>query len=510
MRIMFCGDQGCNEKIGVVRHNFESFEVSIEEISADHSGLSFRLNLSIDEVAYFWCSEKSKLHGVELLEKMKYFLQRSPSLSQLTGICQTRLDSFATHLRTYFVVSTCSIEQPSGSLSDSSYVVATNSCLRGSDLNNISSSSNIGNSQSCLNVFQPGKGHSIHEGSLSPRLNTFNNSAVGGLPFLGAGYRGILKRSGDINTDLFVSTSLDVTKPFSDMQSSSKNSHFDECVFKQGNDNLDSNLVHLPCLTSPASYLRSLNLHFPLPQLPSLTPCYCWSPPSTSSFQNIPSPSVLPHMVAESLPMPPLSSFSSSSGSLPFLPKESSLEQSHIPIFDFSSIIPGSAYVSMSSSQQIPTFVPYMADPIVHIPVIGVCSSGPGYLVSAGPAITSSLPPCLLPSRASLTEESLVEKNARETLRMLMASTPTDPQYMKVLNTAQENLAKQGSRSGGMLAVTQGVDTIKSDFCLMGFTSLIEPAVSSECGIGIENGEGFNNRNETDVGKEDVKKESES
>lgn len=61
-----------------------------------------------------------------------------------------------------------------------------------------------------------------------------------------------------------------------------------------------------------------------------------------------------------------------------------------------------------------------------------------------------------------------------------------------------------------MLAVTQGVDTIKSDFCLMGFTSLIEPAVSSECGIGIENGEGFNNRNETDVGKEDVKKESES
>lgn len=62
-----------------------------------------------------------------------------------------------------------------------------------------------------------------------------------------------------------------------------------------------------------------------------------------------------------------------------------------------------------------------------------------------------------------------------------------------------------------MVAVTQGVDTIKSDFCLMGFTSsLIEPTVSSECVTHIENGEGFSGRNETDVGKEDVQKESES
>lgn len=70
--------------------------------------------------------------------------------------------------------------------------------------------------------------------------------------------------------------------------------------------------------------------------------------------------------------------------------------------------------------------IPIMCDPIVHIPVIDICSSGQGYLVSAGPTsmIPTSIPP--LP----VENDSLVEKGARETLRLLISgasSTNTAP-----------------------------------------------------------------------------------
>lgn len=55
-----------------------------------------------------------------------------------------------------------------------------------------------------------------------------------------------------------------------------------------------------------------------------------------------------------------------------------------------------------------------MCDSIVHIPVIGICSSGPGYLVSATPT-GPLLHPAL--TNTSIPESSLViENSARETL----------------------------------------------------------------------------------------------
>lgn len=85
-----------------------------------------------------------------------------------------------------------------------------------------------------------------------------------------------------------------------------------------------------------------------------------------------------------------------------------------------------------------------MSDPIVHIPVIDVCSSGQAYLVSAGPAISSAIPP-LLPTRVSplIPEaESLAEKNARETLRRLIDSSPVlvRPQLMSVAPAASNGV----------------------------------------------------------------------
>lgn len=103
---------------------------------------------------------------------------------------------------------------------------------------------------------------------------------------------------------------------------------------------------------------------------------------------------------------------------------------------DLPLIFPLPSFAAKSSAQQIPTFTPFMSDPIVHVPVIDVCSSGcQGYLVSAGPTISSAVPP-LHPGIVSplLPEaESAAEKNARETLRMLMAaSAPATPQLIEV------------------------------------------------------------------------------
>jgi hypothetical protein len=66
-----------------------------------------------------------------------------------------------------------------------------------------------------------------------------------------------------------------------------------------------------------------------------------------------------------------------------------------------------------------------MSDPIVHIPVIDVCSAGQAYLVSCGPSISSTVP--LLPRLKPLLPEgeSLVERSARETLMRLIASAPS-------------------------------------------------------------------------------------
>ena len=70
MHISFTGDDGCTERLAILSNNSGSSEVVIEEISADGSGRSFLIRLPGSQVLYFWCSEKSKPHGLELLEKV--------------------------------------------------------------------------------------------------------------------------------------------------------------------------------------------------------------------------------------------------------------------------------------------------------------------------------------------------------------------------------------------------------------------------------------------------------
>jgi hypothetical protein len=48
----------------------EFSEAAIEEIPDDISGRSFEIRFSQSKVHYYWCAEKSKDHGMELLMKV--------------------------------------------------------------------------------------------------------------------------------------------------------------------------------------------------------------------------------------------------------------------------------------------------------------------------------------------------------------------------------------------------------------------------------------------------------
>lgn len=71
LRISFNGDDGCMERLATSNPGARCSGVEIEEISADKSGRSFLLKNAVGEISYFWCSEKSKLLGCELLRKVR-------------------------------------------------------------------------------------------------------------------------------------------------------------------------------------------------------------------------------------------------------------------------------------------------------------------------------------------------------------------------------------------------------------------------------------------------------
>ncbi|KAF9674637.1 hypothetical protein SADUNF_Sadunf10G0147600 [Salix dunnii] len=103
LRLSFIGDDGNTERLFTLSSKTHCPAVEVHEIPADSSGRSFCLKISDGRVFYFWCSEKSKLLGIELLAKMKDILKRKPTIADLTGISKSRLDCFATHLRAYLV-----------------------------------------------------------------------------------------------------------------------------------------------------------------------------------------------------------------------------------------------------------------------------------------------------------------------------------------------------------------------------------------------------------------------
>lgn len=70
LRLSFIGDDGNTERLFTLSGKTQCAAVEVDEIPADSSGRSFNLKISDGRVFYFWCSEKSKLLGIELVAKV--------------------------------------------------------------------------------------------------------------------------------------------------------------------------------------------------------------------------------------------------------------------------------------------------------------------------------------------------------------------------------------------------------------------------------------------------------
>ncbi|KAK1270235.1 hypothetical protein QJS04_geneDACA007585 [Acorus gramineus] len=454
MRITFSGDDGCIERFFLVSNDIGSSAPVIEKISADTSGRSYLIKLPCGQVSYFWCSEKSKLRGSELYARMKEILRMRPSLSQLTGISESRLESFAVHLRAYLNGSS-STSVPT----KSAVTPALLSTLLSHQINSSSFSSPT--SSKTIRV-RP-------QGSLSPRANSFKDGPWRN-PFSSkSGPRERPRRRIDSHCP-----QLNNSSPSSSPNHSNTASQ-----------------TEAP-LNSPESVPSGPSIaQAPTVRSPLFSPHYCWCPPPPVPLQCMSSLPSFHSLSSEALSLPPLSSLlpTTRSGGLLVPPPNPTLDLPEISSLSFPSRfpLPVSSFITIPSTQQIPTFTQIMSDPIVHIPVIHVCSSGQGYLVSAGPTISTTISP-LLPNSPLIPEpESVAEKNARETLRMLMGTAP-GPQLMEVLpavltgtddslsffQRVTQNPMVAGSR--GLYSGTQDVDAVANCISSMALASSVAAA----------------------------------
>ncbi|PIA59292.1 hypothetical protein AQUCO_00400292v1 [Aquilegia coerulea] len=401
LRISFTGDDGFSERLATLSSNCKTSSIMIEEIPADSSGRSFSLKLPSSQV-YFWCSEKSKLLGNELLAKMKDLLERKPSLAELTGINELRLDCFAVHFREYLLGTTVNNSQTSQLVSVISLDIASKPAELDSSFQN----------SSPLSFPQ----ENSSEVSNAPSLPV--NEDFGFVLGSTAGVVNIRKKPSDRSIPTFSSV--------------------ETCGNIVSSSSLNQLIQGLPSSRNPTGDVNSLS-H------------YCPCPPCTSTLQYAEAEPNVKNSFIDSFVLPPLSSLLSANRSLNSV---GTLNSPHnlidVASLDLSAFLsdPGGevplsiSFASVSSSQQITTFTPLMCDPIVHTPAIGVCSSGQGYLVSAGHAIPTTIP--LHPNTANhlvSDSDSMVEKGARETLQLLLSSAQTNPWSRDVFPAALTSTA---------------------------------------------------------------------
>ncbi|KAL5721171.1 hypothetical protein ACHQM5_013764 [Ranunculus cassubicifolius] len=398
LRISFTGDDGCSERLATLSGNCKNSAATVDDIPADTSGRSFVLKLPTNQM-YFWCSEKSKHLGNELLAKMNDVLERKPSLAELTGISETRLDCFAIHFREYLlgsnVTNTQTNQVSSVDTSPEQYVLDS------------SSSTPLSGPQHITREILMADMHSISEHTNFPSVP---------------------------KTGVTDSNTSDNKKPIA----------VSTLGFFDTTTSLNQLLQDLPSSRGPSagSFV--------------FTPHYCFCPPCTSTLSE--APSNISNSFPDCFPLPPLSSL------LPHnLVNATSLDLS--PFLSD----------SVSGSQQIPTFIPLMCEPIVHIPSIGVCSSGQGYLVGAGP---STIP---------LDSDSMVEKGARETLQLLLSTTQSTPWSRDVVFPSV--FGELDSKRGESTNVEAFLDSIGSmDFCALPYKSVCS---DFDCGNQTEGSDGL-------------------
>ncbi|XP_073124447.1 uncharacterized protein [Henckelia pumila] len=479
MRISFNGDDGSVERLATFSTEAQCTAIDIEEISADKSGRSFLIKISDAVVCYFWCSEKSKLLGNELLKNMKDLLMRKPSLAELSGISEQRLNFFATHLHAYLAGSVVTSAQVSGVLSVSS---SSDSTIDPCEQRFPQSSSTC---QKFSYVRQYGgqgsKTNLIYQGSLSPKSNQFKEGMSKSLSSMRSASREKLKWC----VENYVSSVENLALASSSNFDPSNANCFEQDELSEPNASRTSATFSLLEMLGKSSELPFSGSGIQIPSSGSshLSPQYCWCPPVASALQFTKGNSHLPILSTESLSLPPISSLLSASRQSRLLTSNQTLNMAEIPL-DFPTFAP-EPLVRLPTSQQIPTFTPLICDPIVHIPVIDVCSSGQGYLVSAGPAISTAISP-LNPNLVDPlpAAESMLEKGARETLRMLISgSSQPNSQLLDVLPSMlssgddKQNVIAAGSR--GLYSGTIDVDVFTQSFSTMGLVLLSEKPIRS-------------------------------
>ncbi|KAL2227452.1 UNVERIFIED_CONTAM: hypothetical protein Sindi_2103900 [Sesamum indicum] len=476
--ISFNGDDGSVKRMATLSSQVQCAAIEIEEISADNSGRSFLIRSNgVD--SYFWCSEKSKLHGIELLKKMKDLLMRKPSLAELSGISEGRLNCFASNLRAYLAGPTVTSVNTSGVLSSP----PSDGSIDYSDSHFPLSSFN-GRDSSC---FQPccsrgSKTNLIFQGNLCPKSSSSKEGLLESLSSFSIAAREKSRPTADDYVSLVDSLSL-TSANCADL---SRSNCFDKDELPETNGILP--FATSDFLDSFSKPVEPLLAGRKMQQIPSglshISPHYCWCPPVASMLQYTLRNPQLPSST-ESLSLPPLSSLLSAAGPSTLLNSKPSLNVGEVPPLDFPSLLP-EPLGRLTNSQQIPTFTPLICDPIVHIPVIDVCSSGPGYLVSAGPARIPPVNSNLVDRRLPKAECTL-EQSARETLRMLIGSSnQPSSQLLEVLPSVlsssndKQNILVTGSR--GLYSGIRDIDATSSSLTTMELVFSSENSL--EIGIG--------------------------
>ncbi|XP_041000449.1 uncharacterized protein LOC121246379 [Juglans microcarpa x Juglans regia] len=473
LRLSFIGDNGETERLFTLSSKSQSL-VAVDEIPADNSGRSFLIKIPGGQVVYFWCSEKSKLLGVELLVKMKDLLKRKPSIAELTGICESRLSCFATHLHAYLAATVGS----SQASSPGSPIPPLDTTTELSDTSQSGHSLISFKSLRSWHIgIQSAEANSFHPGSLSPRTGSFKEGPPRNLSSLRSATRENLRRRGDghlssvENLTVTLSTAVEASSSNNSENDITRNLPFSPSSLLESLGKLA--VAPASCLTTQVSCVG----------LPLFSPHYCHCTPGVSTLQFSAAPQQLPASSNESQSLPHLSSLG------PVRMPSSLLNSTQPPSLGEASTVNFPAFQpdplfqlpTQTSHQILPTFTPLMCDPIVHIPVIDVCSSGQGYLVSVGPAISTAIHPLHTKLVNPLMPEtdSILEKGARETLRLLISGSsrtnlPLMGVFPAVLTKADQNQSMLVGGSQGLCSGTTDVGVIANSISAMSLGSLSE------------------------------------
>ncbi|KAK6121898.1 hypothetical protein DH2020_044359 [Rehmannia glutinosa] len=334
---------------------------------------------------------------------MKDLLVRKPSLAELTGISESRLNCFASHLRAYLTGSVITSAQASDILSATT---ADESVDSSSEFHPPQSSFNCQKS-SRFRPFgsQGSKTNLIYLGSLSPRSSSFKEGLQKSLSTIKSAAREKLRRRVENYVSCIDIDSLSLASSNSTNPSSSNS--FQKDKLPEVNGTLPFSALNFLDVFGKSTELPVSAPEIKLPSSPPspFSPQYCWCPPVASALQ---------YTIGN----------------------------------------PNSLFRQ-------------------------------GYLVSAGPSMSTSIPPLVDPLLPN--SESTVEKSARETLRMLInSSNQPNPPLLNVLpnvlssSNGEQNIFAAGSR--GLYSGTRDVVAITNSMSTMGLVLLSEKSMGG--GIG--------------------------